>query len=220
MRQPDRSRAGGTAARDEVIDTGRREAQPIGELRDTELAISLWRRKASEFGGLPPPTAFDFSWMIGGAWSHRFVICADAVGGELTFLMYGSRFAQLLELPLEPVAGLGIGRQLPRRYLRLFAEGCRDATAEEAPVRLSGAVVDYGQIELYRAAFMPLAMRQNSATQLVFGSFNYRIGPSANSVDAVRTTYNAIFEDAQSAKALVSSGQRPASGSSGAGPDG
>jgi len=145
---------------------------------------------------------------------------ADAVSGELTFLMYGSRFAQLLELPLEPVAGLRIARQLPRRYLRLFSEGCHDATAHKAPVRLSGAVVDYGQIELYRAAFMPLAMRQNSQMQLIFGSFNYRIGPSANSADAVRTTYNAIFEDAQSAKVLASSGQRPASGSSGAGPVG
>ena len=205
MRQPDRSRAGGAAARDQGIDAGRRETGPAGELRDTELAISLWCRKASEFGGLPPPTAFDFSWMIGGAWSHRFLICADTVDGELAFLMYGSRFAQLLELPAEPVAGLPIAQQLPRRYLRLFTEGCHDATAQKAPVRLSGAVVDYGQIELYRAAFMPLAMRANALMQLILGSFNYRIGPSAHSADAVRTTYNAIFEDVQLAKALASS---------------
>jgi hypothetical protein len=219
VKQSHRSRAGG-AARDQVIDTGRREAGPAGELRDTELAISLWRRKATEFGGLPPATAFDFSWMIGGSWSHRFVICADAADGELTFLMYGSRFAQLLELPPEPVTGLPIARQLPRRYLPLFNEGCHDAIARADPVRLSGAVVDYGQIELYRAAFMPLALRQNSPMQLIFGSFNYRIGPSANSADAVRKTYNAIFEDAQSAKAPASSSQRPASGPRGAGPDG
>jgi hypothetical protein len=220
MRQPDRSRAGGSPARDRVTDSEAPEPAPVGELRDTELAIALWRRKAAEFGGLPPATAFDFSCMIGGAWSHRFVICADAADGELTFLMYGSRFAQLLDLPPEPVAGLPIARQLPRRYLRLLTEGCHDATAQKTSVRLSGAVVDYGQIELYRAAFMPLAMRQNSQMQLVFGSFNYRIGPSANSADAVRTTYNAIFEDAQLAKALASSSQRPPFGTSGAGPDG
>jgi hypothetical protein len=205
MRQSHRSRAAGSAARDRVIETRKYEPAGVGELRDTELAISLWYRKASEFGGLPPPTAFDFSWMIGGAWSHRFLICADAVDGELAFLMYGSRFAQLLELPPEPVAGLPIARQLPRRYLRLFTEGCHDATAQKAPVRLNGAVVDYGQIELYRAAFMPLAMRANALMQLILGSFNYRIGPSAHSADAVRTTYNAIFEDVQLAKALASS---------------
>jgi hypothetical protein len=57
------------------------------ELRDTERAITFWRQKASECGGLPPPTAFDFSWMRSGAWSHRFVICAEAVVNELAFLI-------------------------------------------------------------------------------------------------------------------------------------
>ena len=203
MRQPNRSRAGGPAACDRVIAAGGPEAAPVGELRDTELAMSLWRRKASEFGGLPPPTAFDFSWMVGGAWSHRFVICADTADRELTFLMYGSRFAQLLELPAEPVTSLPIARQIPGRYLLLFTEGCHDAIARAAPVRSSGAVVDYGQIELYRAAFMPLAMRRNSPMQLVFGSFNRRIGPTADLADAVRTTYNSIFEDVRSEKACA-----------------
>jgi hypothetical protein len=195
MRQPDTSGAGGPAARDPLSKAERPEPELVGELRDTELAISLWRRKASEFGGLPPPTAFDFSKMVGGAWSQRFVICADAVVGELTFLLYGSRFAQLLELPEEPISDVPIVRQLPGRYLSLFTEGCLDAIARAAPVRLSGAVVDYGQIEVYRAAFMPLAMRRNSSIQLVFGTFNRRLGPKAHSADAVRITYNSIFED-------------------------
>jgi hypothetical protein len=198
MRKSDPSRAGSPAACDRVASAGRPEAELVGELRDTELAISLWRRKRSEFGGLPPPTAFDFSRMIGGAWSHRFVICADAAAGELTFLIYGSKFAQLLELPHEPSGGIPIVRQLPGRYLPLFTEGCRDAIANAAPVRVSGAVVDYGQIELYRAAFMPLAIRQNSSMQLVFGTFSYRIGPKAHSSAAVRATYNSLFEDIQS----------------------
>jgi hypothetical protein len=216
MSKPDRFRAG-SAARDRAIDAGKPEPGPVGELRDTELAISLWRQKASESGGVPPPTAFDFSLMIGGAWNYRFVICTDAVVGELTFLIYGSRFAQLLELPAEPVSGVPIIRQLPGRYLSLFTEGCREAVAQAAPVRLSGAVADYGQIELYRAAFMPLAMHQHSFMRLVFGSFNRRIGLEVHSTDAVRATYNSIFEEIQLAKALASSGEL-VSGSSAEGP--
>ena len=195
MTQPDPSRADSPAARDRVAGAGRPEPALTGELRDTELAISLWRRKASEFGGLPPPTAFDFSQVIGGAWSHRFVIRAHAVAGELTFLIYGPKFARLLGLPREPINGVPIAQQLPTRYLPLFTEGCRDAIAHEAPVRSSGAVIDYGQIELYRVAFMPLAMSQNSSTQLVFGTFNCRTGPKAHSRDAIRATYNSLFED-------------------------
>ena len=169
-----------------------------GELRDTEHAIAFWRQKASECGGLPPPTAFDFFRMSSGAWSDRFVICADAVVNEFAFLIYGSRFAKLLEMPEKPRRGIPIARQLPRRYLPLFTDGCGHAIAQAAPVRLSGVVVDYGQIELYRAAFMPLAMRVNSSKQLVFGTFNRRIGPKAYSSDAIRTTYNWLFEDVQS----------------------
>ena len=59
-----------------------------GELRDTEHAIAFWRQKASECGGLPPPTTFDFFRMSSGAWSRRFVICADAVVNEFAFLIY------------------------------------------------------------------------------------------------------------------------------------
>src|SRR6266404_2027488 len=121
-----------------------------------------------------------------------------AVAGEPAFLTYGSRFAQLLELPEQPISGVPITRQLPGRYLRLFTEGCSDAIAQAAPVRLRGAVVDYGQIELYRAAFMPLAMQPNSSMQAVFGTFNRRIGPEAYSSEAFRTTYNWLSENVQS----------------------
>jgi len=76
------------ADRHRMPDTGP-EPGLAGELRDAELAITFWHQKASEFGGLPPLTAFDFSRMISGAWSHRFVICADAVAGEPSFLIYG-----------------------------------------------------------------------------------------------------------------------------------
>jgi hypothetical protein len=186
------------AARDRVPDAGRLERVLAGELRDTEHAIMFWREKASECGGLPPLTAFDFSRMISGAWSHRFVIRADAVVNELAFLIYGSSFAKLLELPEKPIRGIPITRQLPGRYVPLFTEGCGHAIAQAAPVRLSGVVVDYSQIELCRAAFMPLAKRLNSSKQLVFGTFNRRIGPKAYSSDAIRTTYNWLVDDIQS----------------------
>jgi hypothetical protein len=135
--------------------------------------------------------------MRSGAWSNRFVICAEAVVNELAFLIYGSRFAKLLELPERPTRGIPITRQLPGRYLTLFTEGRRHAIAQGASVRLSGVVVNYGQIELYRAAFMPLAMPLNSSKQLVFGTFNRRIGPKASSSDAIRTTYNWLFGNIQ-----------------------
>ena len=203
MRQPDPSRARGPAACDRVTDAGSPEPGLVGELRDSELAISFWHRKASEFGGLPPAAAFDFSRMIGGAWSHRFVVYVDPVSSDLKFLTYGSKFAELLELSQKPIGDFPINRQLPGRYLQLFTEGCRDAISQAAPVRSSGVIVEYGQIELYRAAFMPLASRQNSSMQLVFGSFNRRLGPNAHASDAVRAMYNSLIDDIQSAKALA-----------------
>ena len=121
MRQPDPSRAGGPDARDRAAGVGRPEPGLVGELRDTEHAIAFWRRKASEFGGLPPTEAFDFSRMFVGGWGHRFVICTDAVVGELVFLIYGLRFARLLELPEAPISGIPITGQLPGDICRFSA---------------------------------------------------------------------------------------------------
>jgi len=120
MTRPDLSQAGGPVARGTVSGAAKLEPALVGELRGTELAISFWRRKAAEFGGLPPSTAFDLSRVVGGAWSNRFVICADAVAVELTFLIYGSKLAQLLELPGEPASVVSITRQLPARYQPLL----------------------------------------------------------------------------------------------------
>jgi len=203
MTQPDPSQAGRPAARDRVSGAGEPEPALIGELRDTELAISFWRRKAAEFGGPPPSSAFDLSRVVGGALSHRFVICADSITDKLSFLIYGSRLAQLLELPEEPTSGVPITRQLPARYQPLFTRGCRNAIAQSAPPRLSGVVVDYDRIELYRAAFMPLAMPENSSMQLVFGTFNRLIGPQAHSSDAVRAMYNSLIEHIRSEKPVA-----------------
>ena len=48
------------AARDRAPDAGRLEPVLAAELRDTERAITFWRQKASECGGLPPSTASNF----------------------------------------------------------------------------------------------------------------------------------------------------------------
>jgi len=89
MRDPGLSRAADPAARDPVPESGRPETGLAGELRDTELAISFWRQKASESDGLPPPSAFDFSRIIGGAWSYRFVLCVTWSWANSAFLFMG-----------------------------------------------------------------------------------------------------------------------------------
>ena len=160
-----------------------------GELRDTEQLIRLWQEKAFKFGAPPPASVFDFSRMIGGGdWGYRFVISADPVSGDHAFLIYGLPLARLLELPEKPMPNVPIARQLPERYLPLFNAGCSKAIAQALPIRTSGAVVHGDQIELYRAAFMPLAGQAKSS--LVFGSFNRRVGPRLRDADTVRNTYN------------------------------
>jgi hypothetical protein len=155
---------------------------PARELRDSERIIGLWRKKAFKFGEPPPATAFDFSWLIHGNWGYRFLISADAVCGDHVFLMYGPQFARVLELSDHADFNAPIMRQLPERYRSLFNEGCSEAMAKTSPVRVSGAIEqDDGEIELYRAAFVPLAGPVPSSAQLVFGTFNRRIGHEGRS---------------------------------------
>jgi len=171
------------------------EPAPIGELRDTERLVALWRQQASRCGGPPPVTAFDFSRIfINGDWGYRFVICADTEGDDHTFLMYGAQFARLLGLPQAPDFGAAFRRQLPERYLPLFTEGCGEAIALGNPARINGFVLKYGQIELYRSVFAPLAVQPNSPAGLILGTFNRRIGPRANEADAVRKIHNLLSE--------------------------
>ena len=90
----------------------------------------------------------------------------------------------------------------------LFCEGCREATVQAAPVRISGAVVNFGQIELYRAAFMPLSGQIRSASQLVFGSFNRRIGPKAWAAEAFRETHDWLGDAAATERDHVQRGEQ------------
>jgi hypothetical protein len=142
------------------------------ELRDTERAIRLWNRKASEFGWPPPASAFNLSQMARD--SYRFFICADLVVKEdSALILYGATFAKLLGLPERPRLDMPLLSQIPTRYRPLFVEGCDRAIAEAMPVRFNGAVAHGEDIELYRAAFMPLKML-TSTLQFIYGSFSYR----------------------------------------------
>jgi hypothetical protein len=148
----------------------------VAEQREGERVLRHWEQKAAQFGTLPPLTAFDLSQMLKQEWAHRFLISADAVVENHAFLIYGAKFAQLLGLPEMPVPLVPMMPQLPERYRAVFAKGCGDAIADQAPVRLGGVFVrENGEHEAYRAAFAPLAARRNSLTQLVYGAFNRRL---------------------------------------------
>jgi hypothetical protein len=157
----------------------------VGEQRDTERAVTLWHNKASATGGPPPITAFDLS-RLTGDWGHRFLISTDKIVEDSVFLIYGSPFARLLELPETPLSFTPMVEQLPERYRPLFAEGCVEAITEAAPARFSGAVVHHGKIEFYRAVFMPCKLNASSWRPLIFGSFNYRVAPRVSASAALR----------------------------------
>ena len=172
----------------------RRSPLSAGELRDTERVIALWRQKAAELGRPPPAAAFDFA-PLAGERGCRFILCGDSVVEDATFLAYGTQFARLFELPEKPVIEIPALRQLPGRYQPMFAEGYSAAIVRGEPARFSGAVMHYGMVELYRAAFMPLKLKPQAAVQLVFGSFNFRSGLRAAAVDTFQATANWLRED-------------------------
>ena len=156
------------------------------ELRDTESAIRLWHQKASEVGGFPSLSTFDFS-RLRSEWGYRFLISGDEFVGAAVFLVYGVHFARLLGLPEQPRSKIPLLPQLPARYRPLFVEGCGDVLRDLAPIRLNGTVVHQRRFEFYRATFMPIGTA-NSVRPLILGSFNYRAVPQEGALDGFRTT--------------------------------
>ncbi len=157
-----------------------------GESRDTERATALWYQKASTTG-LPPVSSFDLS-RLTSDWSYRFLIAGDEVVEDAVFLVYGPRFARLLCLPDKPLHYAPVIKQLPLRYRPLFAEGYGQVITQLAPARFSGAVVRVdGEMELYRAAFMPV-QGTRASTSLILGTFNYRNRSHESASDAFDTT--------------------------------
>jgi hypothetical protein len=152
------------------------------ESRDTEHAIRLWHHKAAN--GCPPDlTAFDFQ-RLQTDWGYRFLISSDAFVGAAVFIIYGVQFARLLRLPDRADPRLPMLQQLPARYRDLFVEGCDEVLVKSEPARFSGAVRHDGDVELYRAAFMPL-QGKNNLRPLIYGTFNRRSVP----ITALRGTF-------------------------------
>ena len=146
------------------------------ERRETERVIALWEEKRRELGVHPTVAAIDLAQITSPEWGNRFLIAADPVIERSMLLMYGSRFAQLLDMPQRARTDLPILRQLPLRYGDVFLRGCAEVRQEMAPVRLAGEVARKdGQVEQYRAGFVPLAVKPQAMTWLAFGAFNSRV---------------------------------------------
>jgi len=141
------------------------------EARDTEVAISLWKEKAEQFGRPPPMAEFSMADPFRDAF--RFIIHADlAMSDDWFFLAYGRGFAKLLGLAERSRMGKSMIQHLPHRYRYLFLQGCGEAIAAAAPVRFDGEVAGLGGVELYRACFMPLRMTMGTM-QAIYGSFSF-----------------------------------------------
>jgi hypothetical protein len=143
------------------------------ERRESERAIAYWENKVVRLGGGATVAALDLGAIQSPEWSHRFVIAVDPVVENSALLLYGINFGRLLELPERRIPHVPMVRQLPKRYSDLFVRGCGDADREKMPVRLEGEVTRIdGNRELYRAAFIPVGVKENSITHLAFGAFN------------------------------------------------
>jgi hypothetical protein len=143
------------------------------ERRESERAIAYWEKKVVQLGGNATVAALDLGEIQSPDWSHRFVIAVDPVVENSALLLYGHDFGRLLGLPERRVPHVPMVRQLPKRFSDLFMRGCTNAERERIPVRLEGEVARAdGKRELYRAAFIPVGVKEHSITHLAFGAFN------------------------------------------------
>jgi hypothetical protein len=144
--------------------------------REAERVIAYWEAKLNEHGGEASVAALELGRINSEEWAHRFLIAVDRVIERSSLLLYGAKFAQLVQLPQRPRPDRPMLRQLPARYGEVFLDGCAKAQAEMAPVRTEGEVErNDGRIELYRAGFIPVAVKPRALTCFAFGAFNSRI---------------------------------------------
>jgi hypothetical protein len=143
------------------------------ERRESERVIRYWEKKVERLGHGATVAALDLGEINSVDWSHRFVIAVDPVVENSSLLLYGSDFAKLLALPPKGTPHVPMVRQLPRHLSDVFMQGCGDAHQQRQAVRVEGEIarVD-GKMELYRAAFIPVGVKENSLTHLAFGAFN------------------------------------------------
>jgi len=143
------------------------------ERRESERVIRYWEKKVERLGHGATVAALDLAEINSVDWSHRFVIAVDPVVENSSLLLYGSDFAKLLALPPKGTPHVPMVRQLPRHLSRVFMQGCGDAHNTREPIRVEGEIVrEDGKRELYRAAFIPVGVKENSLTHLAFGAFN------------------------------------------------
>jgi hypothetical protein len=146
------------------------------ERRESERAIAYWAKKCESAGKSPTVAALDLGEINSEDWSHRFVIAVDPMVENSSLLLYGSKFAKLLDLPPKGTPHVPMVRQLPRHLSRIFMQGCGDAHNKLEPIRIEGEVPrEDGTMEQYRAAFIAVGVKENSLTHLAFGAFNSRI---------------------------------------------
>jgi hypothetical protein len=157
-------------------DNANESDQPIldgRERRESERAIAYWERKLEQLGNNATVAALDLADMNTPDWSHRFVIAVDPFIENSSLLLYGNDFAKLLDLPPKRTPHVPLVRQLPRHLSPVFMQGCGDAHEQRMPVRIEGGVARAdGKTELYRAAFIPVGVKENSLTHLAFGAYN------------------------------------------------
>ncbi|HLY47070.1 MAG TPA: hypothetical protein VKQ73_15920 [Stellaceae bacterium] len=158
----------------------RRRAPGGRDRRESERAIAHWEEKQRELGGEATVAALDLGSIDSPQWANRFLIAADPVIERSLLLLYGGKFAELLELPERARTDLPIVRQLPARFAELFLRGCSEIRKAAAAVRLEGEVArDDGRIEQYRAGFVSVGVRPRALTWLAFGAFNSRVVEAA-----------------------------------------
>ena len=143
------------------------------ERRESERAIRYWEEKVEKLGRQATVAALDLAKMNTADWAHRFVIAIDPVVENSSLLLYGSDFAKLLDLPAKGAPHVPMVRQLPRHLSNVFMQGCGNAHSTRQAVRMQGEIArPDGRRELYRAAFIPVGVKENSLTHLAFGAFN------------------------------------------------
>jgi hypothetical protein len=156
-----------------------REAEPVltgRERRESERAIAYWEKKIEALGVTATVAALDLGEINTADWSHRFVIAVDPVVENSSLLLYGTNFAKLLDLPSKGTPHVPMVRQLPQHLTDVFMRGCGAAHNQREPIRIEGEIDrEDGKRELYRAAFIPVGVKENSLTHLAFGAFNSRI---------------------------------------------
>src|ERR1700687_2534102 len=105
--------------------------EPTGrDRREAERVMAYWENKLAKLGDGITVAALDLGSTNSRAWSNRFLISVDPVIERSALLLYGPKFARLLNLPPQARPDIPMLRQLPQRYSEVFVRGCTQAQKE------------------------------------------------------------------------------------------